>query len=76
MSMGKWAQSAVAYEKFLSHYPSYEYVEQGHLMLGLIYSRYLKKTELALKYLAAARDSLTDPNQVKMCDEELKKLQN
>lgn len=74
MSMGKWEQSASAYEKFLSHYPSYEYVEQVHLMLGLIYRRYLKKDELARKYLTIARDRLTDTSQIKMCDEELKRL--
>jgi tetratricopeptide (TPR) repeat protein len=76
MSMGKWEQSAAAYEKFLNHYPNYEYAEQVHLMLGLIYCRYLKKGERAVKYLTIARDKLTDPNQIKMCDEELKRLQN
>ena len=76
MSMGNWAQSAGAYEKFLSHYPSYEYDEQVHLMLGLIYRRYLKKDELAHKYLTIARDKLTDASQIKMCEDELKRLQN
>ena len=76
MSMGKWEQSAAAYEKFLNHYPNYEYAEQVHLMLGLIYCRYLKQTEQALKYLTVAREKLTDASQIKMCDVELKKLQN
>jgi membrane associated rhomboid family serine protease len=76
MSMGKWGQSATAYEKFLSHYPSYEYAEQVHLMLGLIYCRYLKQADRAMKYLTIARDKLTDPSQIKMCDDELKRLQN
>ena len=45
MSEGKWQESADAYEKFLSLYSGYEYAEQVHLMLGLLYSRYLIKTE-------------------------------
>lgn len=76
MSMGKWGQSADAYEKFLIHYPTYEYEEQVHLMLGLIYRRYLKNEDLARKYLTIARDKLTDSSQIKMCEDELKRLQN
>jgi membrane associated rhomboid family serine protease len=76
MSMGKWDLAAGAYEKFLHHYRSYEHAEQVHLMLGLIYCRYIKKPDLALKNLTIAREKITDPNQIKMCDQELKRLQN
>ena len=43
-SENKHAESAQAYEKFLTHYSKYEYVEQVRLMLGILYSRYLHQT--------------------------------
>jgi membrane associated rhomboid family serine protease len=76
MSMGKWTESASAYEVFLGHYSTYEYVEQVRLMLGILYSRYLKKTDLAVQQLHAARDNLTDPGQIRLCTDELAKLRN
>ena len=75
-SDGKHAESAEAYEKFLAHYGNYEYVEQVELMLGLLYSRYLDQREQALKHLQAAAKKLSDPDQLKMCNDELAKLQN
>jgi len=75
MSMGKWKESASAYEKFLSHYKSYEYAEQVQLMLGILYSRYLDSPDKAVEYLKAAKERLTDPGQIKMCQAELDKLQ-
>ena len=74
-SENKHAESAQAYEKFLTHYSKYEYVEQVQLMLGILYSRYLNQTELAIKHLTAAAEKLTDPGQLKMCNDELAKLQ-
>jgi membrane associated rhomboid family serine protease len=74
-SESKHAESAQAYEKFLTHYSNYEYVEQVELMVGILYSRYLHKPELAIKHLQAAAQKLSDPGQVKMCNEELAKLQ-
>ena len=74
-SDSKHAESAQAYEKFLTHYNNYEYVEQVELMLGILYSRYLHKPELAIKHLQAAVQKLSDPGQVKMCNDELVKLQ-
>lgn len=74
-SENKHAESAQAYEKFLTHYSKYEYVEQVQLMLGILYSRYLHQTELAIKHLTAAAEKLTDPGQLKMCSDELAKLQ-
>jgi tetratricopeptide (TPR) repeat protein len=75
-SENKHAESAQAYEKFLTHYSKYEYVEQVQLMLGILYSRYLHQTELAIKHLTAAAEKLTDPGQLKMCNDELAKLQS
>jgi tetratricopeptide (TPR) repeat protein len=71
---GKYEQAAEAYEKFLEHYPDYEYVEQVQLMLGIIYARYLEKSELACRYLETARRRLIDPGQLDMCNHELSKL--
>jgi membrane associated rhomboid family serine protease len=73
-SQTKHTEAADAYEQFLTHYPTYEYVEQVQLMLGIIYSRYLENPSLARKYLQAAAQKLTDPAQLKMCSDELKKL--
>jgi hypothetical protein len=69
------AEAANAYEQFLTHYGSYEYADQVRLMLGILYSRYLDKPDLAIKHLQAAAEKLADPAQLKMCRDELAKLQ-
>ena len=74
-SESKHAESAQAYEKFLTHYSNYEYVEQVELMVGILYSRYLHKAELAIKHLQAAAQKLSDRGQLKMCNDELARLQ-
>ena len=71
----KHTESARAYEQFLTHYGNYEYVEQVELMLGLLYCRYLDQPEQAIKHLEAAAKKLTDPGQLKMCKDELARLQ-
>jgi len=73
-SDSKSAEAARAYEQFLTHYSSYEYAEQVELMLGILYSRYLDKPELAVKHLQAAAEKLSDPSQLKMCRDELARL--
>ena len=67
-------ESAGAYEQFLAHYANYDYIEQVELMLGVLYSRYLDKPDLAKKHLQTAEKKLTDAGQLKMCKEELNKL--
>jgi membrane associated rhomboid family serine protease len=69
-------QAALAYEQFLKHYGNYEYAEQVELMLGILYSRYLHQPKEAMRYLQAAADKLSDPNQLKMCTDELARLQD
>jgi tetratricopeptide (TPR) repeat protein len=76
MSMGKWPESATAYEKFLTFYKSYEYIEQVELMLGILYSRYLSEPEKAIVHLKAAKERLSEASQIKMCQDELEKLGN
>lgn len=70
----KHEESAKAYEQFLTHYSNYEYAEQVELMLGILYCRYLNKPDLAKKHLEAAAEKLTDPGQLKMCNDELARL--
>ncbi|UCF14338.1 MAG: rhomboid family intramembrane serine protease [Phycisphaerales bacterium] len=72
---GRHTESAQAYEQFLSHYRNYEHAEQIELMLGLQYSRYLNQREAAIKHLQAAAEKLTNPDQLKMCRDELARLQ-
>jgi len=72
----KHNHAAIAYEQFLENYGNYEYSEQVQLMLGIIYSRYLENSELAVKYLKQAMKKLTDAGQLQMCKEELNKLQS
>jgi membrane associated rhomboid family serine protease len=69
-------EAAKAYEQFLSHYANYEYIEQIQLMLGILYSRYLNQPASAVKHLKAAAEKLTNPDQLKMCKDELAKLEN
>jgi membrane associated rhomboid family serine protease len=70
------AESARAYEQFLSHYSTYEYAEQVELMLGIIYARYLNQPGPATKHLEIAEKKLSDPGQLKMCRQELTRIQN
>ncbi|HOK65986.1 MAG TPA: rhomboid family intramembrane serine protease [Anaerohalosphaeraceae bacterium] len=74
MASGRWAPAASAYEKYLKHYGGFEHSEQVHLMLGLLYGRYLSEPRLAVSHLRAALEHLTDPNQVKLCQDELARL--
>ena len=71
----KHAESARAYKQFLSHYGTYEYAEQVELMLGIIYARYLNQPGPAEKHLQIAEKKLTDPGQLKMCRDELARIQ-
>jgi membrane associated rhomboid family serine protease len=69
------AEAAQAYEQFLTHYGGYEHAEQVELMLGLLYSRYLHQPQKAVKHLLAAAEKLSDPGQLKMCKDEIIRLQ-
>ena len=70
------SEAAWAYSQFLAHYGGYEHAEQVELMLGILYSRYLDKPQEALKHLQRAAERLSDPAQVKMCQDELARLQS
>ena len=72
----KHAEAAQAYERFLTHYSNYEYAEQVELMLGILYCRYLDQRELAVKHLQTAAKKLSDPDQLKLCKDELDRLRD
>ncbi|MBN1844904.1 MAG: rhomboid family intramembrane serine protease [Sedimentisphaerales bacterium] len=74
MQMGRHTEAARAYESFIGQYPKYPFLEQVQLMLGLIYSRYLDRKDLARKHLEAAEKELSNENQRRMCQEELQLL--
>ncbi|OQY04976.1 MAG: hypothetical protein B6I25_06310 [Planctomycetales bacterium 4572_13] len=74
MAEGQWQPSADAYQQFLARYSSYEHAEQVHLMLGLLYSRYLNHPQAAAEYLNQAKDKLSDSNQKEMCRQEIDRL--
>lgn len=75
MAESQWAQSAHAYEGFLAQYPDYEFAEQVHLMLGLVYGRYLKRPKDALVQLHRAEPRLSDPGQKNLCRQEIERLE-
>jgi membrane associated rhomboid family serine protease len=68
------AEAASAYEQFLARYGNYEYIDQVELMLGLLYARYLNKPQEATEHLQRAREKLSDPGQIEMCQQELTRL--
>jgi len=69
------AQAVVAYEQFLTHYgSSYDHAEQVELMLGILYSRYLRDPPKAIQHLQKAAEKLVDPGQLQMCRDELTRL--
>ena len=67
-------QAADAYEQFLRHYPNFAQIEHVELMLGLIYSRYLKRNARAKELLTHAVTRLHGEGELRMAWEELGKL--
>ena len=74
MSDSQWNWAARAYENYLTQYSQGEYVEQVQLMLGLLYTRYLYKPDRAEQLLRQAREKLTQPTQIRMCEDLLAEL--
>ena len=74
MSDGQWQAAADAYIKLILHYPNCEHIEQIHLMLGVLYSRYLNKPQQARDYLEKALSKLRDEKQIQMCRDMLDNL--
>ncbi len=72
---GLYPQAATAYEQLLRAYPNYEQIEQVQLMLGLIYSRYLERPDLARDLLRSAISRLHTPRELDLAREELARIE-
>ena len=71
MSTDRQAQAADAYERFLQHYSQYEHIADIHLMLGILYGRYLHQYDRAANYLEKAAAKLEDPKKVELAKADL-----
>lgn len=71
MATEQYNLAGVAYERFISHYPNYEYMPDIHLMLGLLYGRYVKQYDRAEELLDKAAANLTDSSKRSMAEQEL-----
>lgn len=71
MAVRRYAAAAQAYERFIEHFPRYEFTGDIHLMLGLLYGRYLHQYAQAQTYLARAMETLTDPAKRMMAQDDL-----
>ncbi len=69
-----YPQAAEAYEQFLQAYPRAEQVAQVHLMLGLIYSRYLHQPERARHHLQGFLQRVHDGREAELAREELARI--
>jgi membrane associated rhomboid family serine protease len=74
MAQEQYPAAADAYERFLRHYGTYEHTSDIHLMLGLIYGRYLHQYDRAEHYLAQAAARLGDERKTAMAQAELDAL--
>ena len=74
MSANQYSAAADAYERFIARYGKDENAPDIHLMLGLIYGRYLKQTRQAAANLEKAIEGLDDPAKVQMAKADLAAL--
>jgi membrane associated rhomboid family serine protease len=76
MAAEQYPAAADAYERFMSHYRTYEHIADIYLMLGLLYGRYLHETAQAERLLSMAIDSLTDEHKRQLAREDLEALRH
>jgi len=74
MAGEQYPAAADAYERFLKHYPNYEYIPDIQLMLGLLYARYLHRYDRAKELLEAAIGRLTDPRKLELARGDLENV--
>lgn len=70
-----YVEAAEAYEEFIAHYRNFEQIEQVELMLGLIYSRYLKRYVQAKELLLRALARLHGEREIELARGELKRAE-
>ncbi|MBN1942614.1 MAG: rhomboid family intramembrane serine protease [Phycisphaerae bacterium] len=75
MAERRYAAAARAYERFIEHFPRYEFLGDIHLMLGLLYGRYLHQYPQAETCLTRALEILDDPTKKTMAEEDLANVQ-
>ena len=71
-----YADAADAYEQFLHYYPQFEQIEEIHLMLGLIYARYLARYARAKECLTLALTRLHGESQTQLARTELARIES
>jgi len=74
MAEENYPAAARAYERFLQAYSNYEYRADIHLMLGILYGRYLRSTDKAVEYLEQAVEGLSDVSKRELAQAELQRL--
>jgi membrane associated rhomboid family serine protease len=70
-----YADAADAYEQFLHYYPQFEQIEEVHLMLGLVYARYLNRYARAKECLMMALLRLHGESQTQLAKAELARIE-
>jgi hypothetical protein len=70
-----YEDAADAYEQFLHYYPQFEQIEEIHLMLGLIYARYLSRFARAKECLTLALTRLHAESQTQLAKAELARIE-
>ena len=68
--------AAGAYEAFLRHYADTPDAEQVHLLLGIVYARYLEQYTAAEPHFRRALERLRDPRQRQQCHEWLSEVRD
>ncbi len=76
MASRRYAAAAGAYERFIESFPKYEFLADIHLMLGLLYGRYLHQYEPAEANLTRALETIHDPTKRAMATAELAGVQS
>lgn len=74
-SQAMYAAAAVAYELFLHSYAHSDQAGQVHLMLGLVYGRYLKQTDKARESLLEAVRLLHNDRELELAKTELLRIE-
>ena len=68
---GRYSQAAEAYESLLTAYPKLDRLDQVELMLGLLYSRYLRQDDRARGHLTAVAERVHGGRELELAREEL-----
>jgi len=75
MSQQRHGVAAKAYERFIAAYPRDTQADEVHLLLGLIYARYLHEPTKAKANLERAVAELDDPQRKELAEDLLASLE-